>query len=305
MFKIGICIATCNRPQGLSLLLESITKLEFKRDIHVCINIADNDIYGSASETVENFKSRMLWQVNYAIEPTKGIPYARNKSIELAGDVDFIIFVDDDEIVDKYWLDELLDAQMKYNADVVTGPVLPSFDGKVPNWIIEGKFFEPETYPDGYKMKLAPTGNTLVKYSVLKNIEGPFNTYMALTGGSDSQLFKRIYEHGGKIIWCNKAKVTEIVKSNRYTIRWILQRSYRYGNTIALCEKTVSFNRSKIWRLKLVIGGIARITKGLLLFFPFLYFRLSGIILSLRLIFKGIGMVVGAFGFKYEEYKYV
>ena len=70
----------------------------------------------------------MPWQLVYAVEPRRGIPFGRNTAVRTAGDVDFVAFLDDDETADPAWLVELLRVQRTTGADVVTGTVLPVFE---------------------------------------------------------------------------------------------------------------------------------------------------------------------------------
>ena len=66
--------------------------------------------------------------MEYALEPIVGIPYARNRALEMAMAADDLIaFLDDDEVPSEQWLAELLRVWREYSADVVFGPVQPFF----------------------------------------------------------------------------------------------------------------------------------------------------------------------------------
>ena len=57
-------------------------------------------------------------------EKKRGIAYARNKALNELKKINpkYISFLDDDCIVDKYWLKNIAKTMKLTNADVVTGP---------------------------------------------------------------------------------------------------------------------------------------------------------------------------------------
>ena len=109
--KVTVCVITYQRPDGLKHLLEGLNKLTFTKcdPPHLEIIIVDNDRHGSACTLCESLESELEWPINYFIEPIQGISYARNKSIScVKEDVDFIALIDDDEVPEATWMDELL-----------------------------------------------------------------------------------------------------------------------------------------------------------------------------------------------------
>ena len=66
---------------------------------------------------------------------------ARNAALDNRRNADYVCFIDDDEVPDPRWLDELIRVQAEYDADVVTGPVLSSVSAQnVPAWIEQRPF---------------------------------------------------------------------------------------------------------------------------------------------------------------------
>lgn len=301
--RVAICIATYKRPDMLEYLLESISKLEFKKVIAPNINIVivDNDAEGSAKKVVENAMRYINFPIVYTIEPKKGLAYARNKTIELAGDVDLVAIVDDDEIVSKNWLDDLLYVQQQYDADVVSGPVIPRFKVSPPEWVVRGHFFERPRFNTGKKIDMARTGNVLIRKDTLDMFSPPFDYMFNLTGGEDTYLFKRIHINNKKMVWSDDAIVEEWVPKKRISILWLLRRSFRAGTTVSLVELYLGFSfKTIITRLS---KSIAHITLGILSFLFYIFFKREKAIKSLQRIATGIGNFMGIFGFKYKEYK--
>src|SRR5579863_5817026 len=138
---IAVCVATFRRPKLLQKLLNGIANLRFVKAAipKITVIVVDND----ASETARMVCSRAAfpWGLKYVVEPKRGIAEARNRALKEVGDADFVAFIDDDEVPGNEWLDELLSTQAKCDADVVAGPICPSFTGDVPEWVRISGFF--------------------------------------------------------------------------------------------------------------------------------------------------------------------
>src|SRR5215218_7475135 len=137
--KVAVCIITYRRPKGLKRLIESLNKLTFDKckAPNLQVIVVDNDPAGLAYEFCEGISSDLNWPLKRSVEPRRGIPYARNKAVACAQEehVDFIAFIDDDEVPEPSWLDELLYIQELYGADVTAGPVSPHFTRPVASWM--------------------------------------------------------------------------------------------------------------------------------------------------------------------------
>ena len=137
--KIAVCVITCFRPDGLKRLFEGMVKQKFTKNPHPDIKlvIVDNDAEGSARSVCDEFLAQHDMQLEYDIEKQRGIPFARNHSVDLAkGNVDFIAIMDDDEVPAENWLDELMTAQKEFEADILTGPVAPHFVEQPADWLV-------------------------------------------------------------------------------------------------------------------------------------------------------------------------
>ncbi|MDJ0733596.1 MAG: glycosyltransferase family A protein [Nostocaceae cyanobacterium] len=302
--RVAVCIITCQRPEGLKRLLNGLNQLNFKhcKTPKLEIIVVDNDDHGSACELCQQISSQIQWTLKCYVEPRRGIPFARNKAIACAGkDLDFLAFIDDDEVPQPSWLDELLRVQSLYNADVVSGPVLPYFNQSVPDWITKGKFFERSRYSTGHLLKGAATNNVLIRTEVLQKMEPCFDERLALSGGSDWHFFRRVSHAGYKIVWANDALVDEWIPASRANLVWLLKRSYRLGITESFCE--VDLDPSFAVRAICIFKGIRRIIKGTLSIPLSVIWGKHEVFRTLRYIYHSAGMLVGVTGKKYQEYQ--
>ena len=297
--KVGVCIITLHRPEGLRALLAGLAKLSYKKveAPEVIVAVVDNDAQGSARATVDAAPSEL--NVEYHIEPRKGIPIARNRTVNVLKDrVDFCVFIDDDEVPPAEWLDELLAVQAEYDASVVTGPVRTVFSQTPEPWLLEGDFFAPADFATGAKLEHCATNNTLVRAELFNTYQ--FDERFALTGGEDTQLFMRIKTAGHDLVWAADAYVTETMPTSRANMNWLLKRSYREGNSYALAE--FSLDNSPKKKLERFLKGLTRLGQGAL-GAAFSFWRKPQFVQHMRRIYLGAGMISGTLGSRYEEYK--
>jgi succinoglycan biosynthesis protein ExoM len=232
MSTVSLCIATYRRPERLAAVLEDLTRQTQMPDEVV---VVDNDAAGSARSVIEaRLEKGAPYPIVYAIQPQKNISLTRNKTVELAGGA-WLAFIDDDERAPPEWLATLLGASLRFNADGVLGPVEPVVPPTAPTWIRRGRFYD---FPRMLTGTVIPPnrlrfGNVLVKGSLLRGAEPPFDPALGLTGGEDGDLLSRLVQHGARIVWCDEAVVHEPVEQSRLSLRWLLRRALSGGQDFA------------------------------------------------------------------------
>lgn len=301
--QVAVCVITYLRPKGLARLLEGLSELTFERDPPGlrCV-VVDNDPAGSARAVCDRIRPGFPWKLEYYIEPRRGIPQARNAAIAHAGrEIDYLAYIDDDEVPDPKWLDELLRVIQAYDADVATGPVLPFFIEEPPVWVIKGEFFKTRRRPTGQELDRAFTGNIIFRYEVLKKMAVHFDERLALTGGSDLHFLRCVHRAGFKIVWADEAVATEWIPASRVGVKRIIRRGYRVGTSIAFARRDL--HSLPVSTITLLILGGYRIVKSLLLLPIGLVWGRHKVVVLLRQIGVGVGMLAGSTGRLYHEYE--
>ena len=300
--RVSVCVATCDRPVGLSNLLGALEVLEIPADVRLQVVVVDNDSGESARATCDEVAARQAYSLHYVVEKRRGIPFARNAALAAAlSSSDFVAFIDDDEVPETDWLAELLRVQEYYRADVVTGPCLPQYVEPPPRWVTKGGFHEGPRHATGTLRPVAFTHNALVRAEVFDSIDCYFDESMALNGGDDSEFFTRVFAAGFQIIWADNAIARESVPASRLTVRWLVQRSFRVGTSSSWIQ--LKHRSSSAFRL--LVHGAYCMVKGTVLA---LLLPLKGravAVEGLRLFSYGLGRIAGSSGHLHQEYRVV
>lgn len=303
---VTVCVATCQRPQGLRALLGSLSALRFPsgRRVDLRVVVVDNTIAGTETRAGD-LAQHVRWPLEVIHEPRRGIPYARNAAVAHALErSDYLAFVDDDEVVEPDWLDRLLDGIERHGADVATGPVLPTHPPGTPGWLLRGGFLERDRFETGTARPVAYTGNVLVRAGVLAGLGRLFDESMALTGGTDRELFSRVAQRGHRIVWVDEAEVHERVPPSRATLRWLLWRRFTRA-TLAAAEvraRSGAAGRENLWQ---VAAAVLRVLVAPLRVLVALRAGRHVAVSRLRDLALNAGLVAGSLGFRAEEYRRV
>jgi len=227
--KIAVGVITYKRNRMLKNALMSIAALKTPDFATVEVIVVDNDENASAKEVVYGLESSFPFRLYYLIEEKRGIPFARNKIIEKAIKIKAteLAFIDDDEIVERNWLQALYNYYKKNDCDAVAGPVEPILPKDMAKWLKLSKYYQRRKETTGTQVSWAGTGNILFSMDVFTRYGLRFDWRFASTGSTDTLLTRQLTERGGIILWLDEVLVREEFPRSKLCMRWMLGRAYR------------------------------------------------------------------------------
>lgn len=303
---VCVCICTYRRNEPLERLLLAIGRLTFPSGLEpdLRVHVVDNNPDGSAGTVVERLAPQLPFPVGYQQVGQQNISAVRNAALEGApADADLLALIDDDEEPSPEWLDHLLVVQRECDADVVIGPVVPAFSADAPAWIRDGGFFDLAQHPDRTRLDDGISGNALLRRSAVSLRGLRFDERLGLSGGEDQAFFRSVAASGLDIRYAADALVTEPVPQARLSVRYLLERERRKGNTLGLLDRGLDRRTPRPAAIRLLKSAkyLAHGVGGLLLL-PVTRSRAS-LVWSLCRVARGAGMLTGLGGRSFDQYK--
>jgi len=229
---ITIAICTWNRSNLLDKTLNRFLLLNTKGCLYELI-IVNNNSTDNTEDIIDKYKN--LLPIKRVFEPTPGLSNARNAAVNQAKG-DYIIWTDDDVLVDADWLKAYIRAFEKWpDISVFGGPVNPCFEGTPPEWLKRGW----DSVSDAYAIRnlgnkiipLEKEGNRLpygANFAVRMSEQDKFLYNPALGVnqgeillGEETEVILSIFNAGYSGIWVPDARVNHWLPKSRQTIAYL------------------------------------------------------------------------------------
>ena len=302
--SVVVAVLTYRRVEELLRLLPELVRQSGLVDPPARVLVVDNDPAAGARAAVA---AAGLDRVGYVDEAVPGIAAARNRALDEAAGADVLVFVDDDEHPSERWLEHMLATSEAHpDAAAVVGPVRSEYAREPSAWVQAGRFFDRRRLPTGTPVEVAATNNLLLDLHAVRRLGVRFDAAFGLSGGSDTLFTRQLSARGGRMVWCAEAMVVDRVPPDRSTAAWVLRRALRGGNSWSRTSLELARDGAARRRLRvaLVAEGAGRLLVGLgragyggLTRSPVHQAR------GLRLVARGGGMLTGAVGHTYSEYR--
>lgn len=228
--QVDILMCTFRREEVTATLL-SLDKQSLPDRVSLRIIVADNDETPSAQARVMQTAATMQTPVQYIHAPARNISIARNACLDAAGG-HWVAFIDDDETAPEDWIAKLLAAVGE--EDAAFGPALALYDDDAPAWMAAQNVHANIPERRGDRVETGHTCNALLRWQGTEWTDERFDLSRGKTGGEDTEFFFRLFRKGANFTLAPDAAVTEPVAPSRLSLRWILQRRYRQGQSYAV-----------------------------------------------------------------------
>jgi succinoglycan biosynthesis protein ExoM len=230
----------------LARLLGSWSELNIPADCDCFFMIVENDAQTSVvAPPYIGTKSAGALPLFYGLEKEPGIPFARNRAVDMALELgaDVLLFIDDDEVADAAWLEQLVAGYRQSGASLVGGPVLAMapdmelserqrtvFDGVSARYARTARRSAERVRSGRYDCLTVATNNWLADMRLFRDHGLRFDEQMRHSGGSDAKLSSDAKKLNLKLHWTPEAIVRETVPPERLTFRYQFRRARDHSN---------------------------------------------------------------------------
>lgn len=266
--SLDILLPTYNRSGLLAECLESVFQALPPSAMDWRVTVIDNNSSDGTKATVEGFAARFGGRIRYLFEKTQGKSAALNTGLR-ESDRTIIGLIDDDEHIDKRWLQVIETWFSDDSVDYIGGPCLGLWRAERPNWIppqFEGVLsadnpeeIPREPIPFGDPRVFFRGGNAALRRSVFDRIGFYDLTLGRFASGlgscEDHDIFNRILKANLKGIYVPDLIIYHLVPPERVTRSYFRRWAYDHGAAQAKMDRRVPQNVVHLGRIPRYMVG--------------------------------------------------
>lgn len=238
---VVIAVCTRNRPIMLEKCLRSLIHQHIDKDFTCSILVVENNNHSFSQPIIDKLEQESLYPIHYCLETNHGISYARNRVLKesLALHCQWLLLIDDDEVADKNWAREMLQAAHEFSADVIHGTVMYQNAGK-DSWTYLFRKNQ-KIKAHGKKVHGAATDNVLISSRLFSphGLSLQFDEQLNFSGGEDTDFFRRANVLGATIFFSARAVVFDDIHSDRCSLTYLLARRARTAAAAVYSDKKI------------------------------------------------------------------
>lgn len=253
--SVVIAIPTYRRDELLGALIDVVrAHMEALAGRYATrLVLIDNDPDRSAETTAADRG------VEYSHEPRPGIAAVRQKALDLGGDHDLVVMIDDDTVPEPGWLDALVRTWEDHRPAVVMGYVRYDWPPETDPWVVAGRFMRRTLHTTGTSLDHLATGNVLIDVGAVRSLGVSFDVSVGLSSGEDSLFGRDVLRAGGTIVACAESAVVDEVQIERTSVEFVRRRTIGHGETHVFVELDGLAGVSRVLaRGRCWIGGAIR-----------------------------------------------
>lgn len=218
----SLVICSRNRPQ---LLLETIASVMLGSEGPTEIVVVDQSDH--VNQALAGLSCDPAYPIHYLWKPGRGSSRARNTGI-IAASNDFLVFIDDDMLVEKDWFESLVRATLQNGSKaVITGRVLPGNVEKSGGFVPAlAESSEPRVFHGRINTDVLAAGHMAMYRSTIESV-GSFDERLGagsrFAAAEDNDYGFRLLEAGFRIVYWPQAVIYHRAwRSNKdyFPMRW-------------------------------------------------------------------------------------
>jgi glycosyltransferase involved in cell wall biosynthesis len=242
---VTVAICSFNRAESLRLTLDSLAAMEVSTDITWEVVIVNNNSTDHTDDVIKEYGDRL--PVRREFEPRPGLSNARNRAIDAARG-EYILWTDDDVLVDAAWLSAYVGAFRRWpEAAVFGGRIVPRYETPVAKWVLqsEGSTFGPyaiRNFGDNAQPLSVPEyrlpfgANFAIRAAEQRAFR--YNPCLGVAPNrhrmhDETDVIKRLLESGAIGYWIPEAMVEHRIGRERQTVRYVANFFAAEGETDA------------------------------------------------------------------------
>jgi glycosyltransferase involved in cell wall biosynthesis len=241
--RLTVAICTWNRADLLARALERLSSIEPPTEPWETL-VVDNGSTDRTAAVLDRFVSRL--PLRRVVEPALGLSNARNAAVAAASG-DYIVWTDDDVLVDREWLRAYERAIYRWpDAAVFGGRIRAQFEGVPPAWLLDvlgqvaGAFavcnFGDAPVALDCERTLPCGANYVVRAAEQRRF--PYDPILGRRGrvgvlGEETAVVRAMLSSGGSGWWVPDATVSHWIPSERQTVAYLRQYFTLVGRTAA------------------------------------------------------------------------
>jgi glycosyltransferase involved in cell wall biosynthesis len=278
---ITVAICTFNRAESLRRTLDSLLAMHVPCDIAWEIVIVNNNSTDQTADVINEYVGRL--PVRPEFEPRAGKSNALNRAIDVARG-DYILWTDDDVVVDAGWLTAYVEAFQRWpEAAVFGGRITPRYEAPAAKWVIKSQAVLVGPYA------IRDFGDQVMPLSADDSDHYPFGANWAMRAieqrafrydpelgpvpnrirnQEEEDLIQRVLGSGATGYWIPDAIVEHCIGRDRQTVRYIAAYYEGWGETLAFRNAATTVTAPfwfgvprRIWPRLIVWGVLYRLCR--------------------------------------------
>tara|TARA_Y100000296_G_scaffold39477_1_gene45528 strand:+ start:9953 stop:10900 length:948 start_codon:yes stop_codon:yes gene_type:complete len=253
---ISIVLCTYNNADSLYKTLQDIAVNVVDSGL-VELIVINNNSPDHTAQVVQDLQPTFKFPCRYYVESNQGLSHARNLGLAKAQG-EYILFTDDDAIINNKWLSIYIDKIHKLNPDCIFSKIIVDWQGRKPEWFLSNytPFFAAIDYGE-QELQITDKQhefygkNFCIRQQLLHDFGG-FDPRLGrcghkLVAGEETIIYSKLIDSKAKVIYTPNAGVLHRLKEREFQFdnikKMFVDSAYTTFNLSKLSNGKKLFNR--------------------------------------------------------------